>query len=126
VGAAGDVYVLRPGDDSDLRIEAPDGATRALLAALDGTRRVHELEGEFGADTVSHALGELTEHHLLRGRRARPAARARALRPPLRYFSDVGAAGVAPSEYQRRLREARVVVLGVARIAGCPVCGGGG
>ena len=37
---AGDIYILRPTDDSDLRIERPDAVARSLLAALDGTRTV--------------------------------------------------------------------------------------
>ena len=41
---AGDVYILRPTDDSDLRIEQPDAVARSLLAALDGTRTAVELE----------------------------------------------------------------------------------
>ncbi len=33
----------------------------------------------------------------------------------LRYFSDVSSGAFPPSEYQRRLREARVVILGRRR-----------
>ena len=46
--AAGDIYILRPGADSDLVIEQPDRIARGLLAALDGSRSAAELEREFG------------------------------------------------------------------------------
>ena len=113
--AAGDVYVLRPTEDSDLCIEQPDAVARALLSALDGTRTVAELEAEFGAARVEQALAGLAEAELLDDAAddelASPRERARQDRQ-LRYFSEVGAAGLAPSECQRRLREARVLMLG--------------
>ena len=59
--AAGDIYVLRPGADSDLVIERPDRIARMLLAALDGTRTAEELAAEFGGDRVRSALGDLTD-----------------------------------------------------------------
>ena len=82
-----------------------------------GRAPVDELEHEFGARAGA--------------RRARPAVRARRCsRTPrttsawraregarydrqLRYFSDVSSGALPPSEYQRRLREARVLMLGV-------------
>jgi bacteriocin biosynthesis cyclodehydratase domain-containing protein len=113
---AGDIYVLRPGEDSDLVIEQPDSATRSLLAALDGTRAVDELVVDFGAERVGEAVRLLSGHALLEDAAddARTPARDRARYDrQLRYFSDVANGAVAPSEYQRRLREARVLVLGV-------------
>jgi len=115
VGAAGDLYVLRPTEDSDLRIEQPDEAARGLLSALDGTRTVKELEAEFGAGRVEEGLAALAAAGLLDDAAddALVPARERArLDRQLRYFSEVGAAAVAPSEHQRRLREARVLMLG--------------
>ena len=113
--AAGDVYVLCPTEDEDLRIEQPDGVARGLLAALDGTRTVAELERDFGRERVGDALAALAAAELLDDgaddELVSPRERARHDRQ-LRYFSDVAAAG-APSEYQRRLREARVLMLGV-------------
>ena len=50
--SAGDIYILRPGADSDLVIEQPDRAARLLLAALDGTRTATALEQEFGRTRV--------------------------------------------------------------------------
>jgi bacteriocin biosynthesis cyclodehydratase domain-containing protein len=113
---SGDVYVLRPGEDSDLVIEQPDRPTRSLLAALDGTRSVDELELEFGADRVDEALGLLTGNALLEDAaddaRTSPRERARYDRQ-LRYFSDLTSDSLAPSDHQRRLREARVLMLGL-------------
>ena len=63
--AAGDIYILRPGDDSDLVIEQPDRAARLLLAALDGTRTAATLESEFGRERVRSALADLAEAALL-------------------------------------------------------------
>ena len=113
---SGDVYVLRPTDDSDLRIERPDATARALLSAIDGTRTPEELEREFGAERTADALAALGAAELLDDaaddERVSPRERTRHDRQ-LRYFSEVGGATVPPSEHQRRLREARVLMLGV-------------
>ena len=113
---AGDIYVLRPSDDSDLRIEQPDAAARSLLAALDGTRSVGQLEREFGPDLVADTLARMSAVGLLDDAAddARVSAREAARYDrQLRYFSDVSSGAFPPSEYQRRLREARVVILGL-------------
>jgi bacteriocin biosynthesis cyclodehydratase domain-containing protein len=113
--AAGDVYVLRPTEGTDLRIEQPDETARGLLSALDGSRTLPELEDEFGAGRVGEALAALAETDLLDDAAddelVSQRERAR-LDRQLRYFSEVGDAAVAPSEHQRRLRDARVVMLG--------------
>jgi molybdopterin-synthase adenylyltransferase len=113
---AGDIHVLRPTQDSDLTIEQPDEATRALLEALDGTSTVEELEAAHGAERVRNAVALLSGLNLLDDAaddgRVTPRERARYDRQ-LRYFSDLAADSRAPSEYQRRLREARVVILGL-------------
>jgi bacteriocin biosynthesis cyclodehydratase domain-containing protein len=65
---------------------------------------------------VSGALAQLTEIGLLDDAAddALVTARERARYDrQLRYFSDVSSRPVAPSEYQRRLREARVLMLGL-------------
>jgi bacteriocin biosynthesis cyclodehydratase domain-containing protein len=114
--AAGDIYILRPGADSDLVIEQPDRTARLLLAALDGTRTANELELEFGAERVRSALGDLAEAALLEDaaddERVPERDRERYDRQ-LRYFSDVASGSTPPSEYQRRIRAARVALLGV-------------
>jgi bacteriocin biosynthesis cyclodehydratase domain-containing protein len=113
--AAGDIYILRPAADADLVIEQPDDVTRALLAALDGTRSRVELERDFGRETVRAALDVLAEHALLEDaaddERLPERDRIRYDRQ-LRYFSDLASGQTPASEYQRRLRSARVVMLG--------------
>jgi molybdopterin-synthase adenylyltransferase len=113
---AGDIYVLRPSDDSDLRIEQPDEAARSLLAALDGTRTAEELEREFGSERARDALTQLSELALLEDAADDALLSAHVTARydrQLRYFSDVSSGVLPPSEYQRRLREARVLILGV-------------
>ena len=113
---AGDIYILRPTDDSDLRIERPDAVARSLLAALDGTRTALELEHEFGSERARDTLAQLSELGLLDDAAddARVSAREAARYDrQLRYFSEVSSGVLPPSEYQRRLREARVLILGV-------------
>ena len=115
VTSGGDVYVLRPTEESDLCIEQPDEVARALLQALDGSRTAAELEREFGAERVREALAVLADADLLDDAAddERVAGRTLARHDrQLRYFGEVGNAAVAPSEYQRRLRGARVVMLG--------------
>jgi bacteriocin biosynthesis cyclodehydratase domain-containing protein len=114
--AAGDIYILRPGADSDLVIEQPDRAARLLLAALDGTRTAAALEEEFGRTRVRSALGDLGDAALLEDAADddRTPARERARYDrQLRYFADLAAVGTPASEYHRRIREARVALLGV-------------
>ena len=114
--SSGDLYVLRPGEDSDLTIEQPDETARSLLAALDGTRSVGELEREFGAGRVRDSLAALGEVCLVEDaaddERVPARDRVRYDRQ-LRYFGDLASGGTAISEYQRRLAQARVVMLGV-------------
>jgi molybdopterin/thiamine biosynthesis adenylyltransferase len=114
--AGGDVYILRPTEDADLRIEQPDEASLTLLRALDGTRSLTELEHEHGHDRTHDALGLLGDVGLIEDAAdddlVPPPVRARYDRQ-LRYFSDQASDGSAPSEYQRRLAEARIVMLGV-------------
>jgi bacteriocin biosynthesis cyclodehydratase domain-containing protein len=112
----GDLYILLPGEESDLVIEQPDTKARSLLAELDGTRRLDELELNFGAARVREALRLLSDNALLEDaaddERVLPRERARYDRQ-LRYFSDVSTDPLPPSEFQRRLREARVLILGL-------------
>jgi len=112
----GDVYVLRPTEGSDVRIEQPDHAARALLGALDGTRTVGELERDFGSERTRQALGDLGALGLVDDAAddalVAPAVRARYDRQ-LRYFGDLASGPVPASEYQRRLTDARVAMLGL-------------
>jgi bacteriocin biosynthesis cyclodehydratase domain-containing protein len=113
---AGDIHVLCPTEESDLCIERPDAVARALLAALDGKRTVAELERDFGAERVREALSSLGQADLVEDAADDdlvPDRERRRRDRQLRYFSEVGGRAAAPSECQRRLREARVVMLGV-------------
>ena len=116
VSAGGDIYILRPQSGTDLVIEQPDDATRALLDAFDGSRSAGELEREFGQDAVHDAIRALSDVSLLEDaaddERLPLRERVRYDRQ-LRYFGDLAPSDTAVSEYQRRLRKARVVMLGV-------------
>jgi bacteriocin biosynthesis cyclodehydratase domain-containing protein len=114
--SAGDIYILRPGADSDLVIEQPDRAARLLLAALDGTRTATALEQEFGRTRVRSALGDLAEAALLEDAAdddRTPARDRERYDRQLRYFADLAEDGTPASEYHRRIRTARVALLGV-------------
>jgi bacteriocin biosynthesis cyclodehydratase domain-containing protein len=116
----GDVYLLRPSAGSDIRIEKPDEEERRLLAALDGERTLQQLHEEFGEKAVGDVISQLQELEvvedaadddlLAEGELAR-------FDRQLRYFSDIGGE-LPPSECQRRLREAKVAVLGVGGLGG--------
>jgi molybdopterin-synthase adenylyltransferase len=116
VSAGGDIFILRPQAGADLVIEQPDDAARALLVALDGSRTTDDLEREFGPQAVRDAIRALSEVSLLEDaaddERLPLRERVRYDRQ-LRYFSDLATGDTAVSEYQRRLRGARVVMLGV-------------
>jgi bacteriocin biosynthesis cyclodehydratase domain-containing protein len=114
--AAGDIYILRPGADSDLVIEQPDRAARMLLAALDGSRTADQLEREFGGGRVRSALADLGEAALLEDAaddERTPARDRERYDRQLRYFSDLASGSTPASEYHRRIRAARVALLGV-------------
>src|SRR4051812_6801317 len=105
VASGGDVYVLRPTEESDLRIEQPDAVGRALLDALDGERSAAELEDQFGAGRVGEALAALADADVLDDAADDERVPARTLARhdrQLRYFSEVGGPSTPPSEYQRR------------------------
>jgi bacteriocin biosynthesis cyclodehydratase domain-containing protein len=117
----GDLYLLRPSAASDVRIENPDEEQRRLLRALDGDHTLTELEERFGKREVGETLSQMLELEVIEDgaddELVGSEERARFDRQ-LRYFSDVAPGGLAPSECQRRLREARVAVLGVGGLGG--------
>jgi len=117
----GDVYLLRPSATNDIRVERPNEEQRLLLQTLDGEHTLGELEGQFGKEEVDDTLAQMQKLEVIEDgaddERVSPEERARFDRQ-LRYFSDVAGPGLAPSECQRRLREARIAVLGVGGLGG--------
>lgn len=117
----GDIYLLRPSADNDIRIEQPDGEERRLLAAVNGERTLEELRAEFGAEEVDDLIAQLLELEVVEDAaddELLPAGELERFDRQLRYFSDVGTGGITPSECQERLREAKVAVLGVGGLGG--------
>lgn len=117
----GDYYLRRPSAGQDVRIEQPDEEELRLVAALDGKHTLEQLHAEFGAEKVDDAISQMQELEVIEDAAdddlVDPAELARFDRQ-LRYFSDVAHDGLTPSECQRRLREAKVAVLGVGGLGG--------
>jgi len=117
----GDVYLLRPSADNDIRIEQPDAEERRLLAAVNGESTLEELRAEFGAAEVDDLIAQLGELEVVEDAaddELLPAGELERFDRQLRYFSDVGTGGITPSQCQERLREAKVAVLGVGGLGG--------
>jgi bacteriocin biosynthesis cyclodehydratase domain-containing protein len=117
----GDVLLMRPSADSDIRIENPDAEQRQLLEALDGEHTLEQLQERFGEQEVGDLISQLGELEAIEDAAdddlLAPGELARFDRQ-LRYFSDVGSQELTPSECQARLRKARVAVLGVGGLGG--------
>ncbi len=117
----GDYYLRRPSANRDVRIESPDERELRLLDALDGEHTLEQLHEEFGAEMVDDTIAQMQELEVIEDATdddlVDPAELARFDRQ-LRYFSDIGTGGLTPSECQRRLREAKVAVLGVGGLGG--------
>ncbi len=117
----GDVYLRRPSSDRDIKIEQPRALDERLLEALDGEHSLAGLRAEFGAELVDDTIAQLQELEVIEDAAdddlIEPTEYARFDRQ-LRYFSDIGRGGLVPSECQRRLREAKVAVLGVGGLGG--------
>src|SRR5690242_1980390 len=117
----GDLYLLRPSAEGDIRIENPDEEDLRLLRALDGEHTLEQLNAEFGEEAVGDLISQLQELEVVEDAADDDLLAAGELARfdrQLRYFSDVGTPGLTPSECQRRLREAKVVVLGVGGLGG--------
>ncbi len=117
----GDVYLMRPSADNDIRIEKPNEEQRQLLDALDGEHTLEQLYAKFGEEEVGDLISQLQELEVVEDAADDdlvPAAERERFDRQLRYFSDVGSPGLTPSECQRRLREAKVAVLGVGGLGG--------
>ena len=116
----GDVYLLRPSAENDIRIEQPDAEERRLLAALNGERTLEELRQEFGAKEIDDAVAQLGAMEVVEDADDDgliPAPDLERFDRQLRYFSDIGGE-ITPSQCQERLREAKVAVLGVGGLGG--------
>jgi molybdopterin/thiamine biosynthesis adenylyltransferase len=108
-------------------LEDPDGRVLALLELLDGTRELPEIHRELSVDypdvavdDVTEALAALDESALLQdagdqGADFDDAARRR-WSNNLGFFETYASLEVSKYEYQRRVRDARVAVLGVGGI----------
>jgi bacteriocin biosynthesis cyclodehydratase domain-containing protein len=117
----GDVYLMRPSADSDIRIEKPNEEERQLLEALDGEHTLEQLHEKFGEEAVGDLISQLRELDVVEDASDDdlvPAAELARFDRQLRYFSDIGVGDLTPSECQRRLRDAKVAVLGVGGLGG--------
>ena len=117
----GDVYLRRPSSERDVKIEKPRELDERLLEALDGGHTLEQLRAEFGDELVDDTISQLQELEVIEDAAdddlIDPTEYARFDRQ-LRYFSDIARGGLVPSECQRRLREAKVAVLGVGGLGG--------
>jgi molybdopterin-synthase adenylyltransferase len=117
----GDVYLMRPSADSDIRIEKPNEEERQLLESLDGEHTLEQLHEKFGEEAVGDLISQLQELEVVEDAAdddLLPAAELARFDRQIRYFSDIGTRALTPSECQRRLREAKVAVLGVGGLGG--------
>lgn len=123
--ADGRLFLYRGGED-DFEVEDRSGEVAALLAQLDGTRSLSAVEDSLaqaaGAGlSLRAAVRQLTELGIVEDAAADealvPRERERYDRQ-LRYFGDVAPPGASRAEYQARLRDARVVVLGLGGLGG--------
>jgi bacteriocin biosynthesis cyclodehydratase domain-containing protein len=113
---AGDICLLRPSADADLMLEGASERDRELVAALDGRTPRAALEADFGVEPVGELLDLLGAEGLLEDAGEYDALSAEErgrYDRQLRYFADVAPDGVSAPGCQLRLRDARVVVLGV-------------
>jgi len=117
----GDVYLMRPSADNDIRIEQPNEEQQLLLEALDGEHTLEQLRERFGEQEVGDLISQLRELDVIEDAADDdlvPAPELARFDRQLRYFSDIGSQELTPSECQQRLREAKVAVLGVGGLGG--------
>lgn len=116
----GDLLLIRATGE-DVRMEAPTAFDRALLASIDGQSTAAELANRYG-DQFSIAWSQLSALGLVDDAADEESLDQRdRLRFDrlLRYFTDAQLAdGPRPSECFRRLRNARVTVLGLGGLGG--------
>ena len=120
----GDIYLMRPSADSDIRIEKPDEEERQLLESLDGEHTLEQLHEQFGEEAVGDLISQLQELEIVEDAADDdlvPGGGAGAFRPP------------APLLQRHRHRGADAVGVpaaaargegGGARVGGLGGCGG--
>jgi bacteriocin biosynthesis cyclodehydratase domain-containing protein len=117
----GDLFLMWPSGGRDFKVEQPSEVQRQLLEALDGEQTLEQLQARFGEEEVADTVSRLQELEVVEDAADDdriPAQERARLDRQLRYFSDVGSSELPPSEAQRRLREAKVAVLGVGGLGG--------
>jgi bacteriocin biosynthesis cyclodehydratase domain-containing protein len=117
----GDLYLMRPSAEDDIRIEKPDTADRQLLGSLDGEHTLEQLQERFGEQAVGDLISQLQELEVVEDAAdddLLPSSELARFDRQLRYFSDIAPQGLTPSQCQQRLREAKVAVLGVGGLGG--------
>lgn len=116
----GDLHLMRA-TDADVRIPVPSSEDRELLSALDGGSEVEDLIQTFGAELVLETIEEMEKLNLLEDAAdldELPSRERDRFDRQLRYFSDITTGSLRPSDCQKRLRDATVVVLGVGGLGG--------
>jgi molybdopterin-synthase adenylyltransferase len=116
----GTLYLLLPGFGDDLALPGLQPHQRALLEGLDGSREIDDLVGlhpELTAEEVSETLAQLGELGLIEDATVdaiwlSPAEQQRYDRQ-LEYFGELVTGGRSRAACQARLRQARVVVIGL-------------
>src|SRR6478672_5999132 len=89
----GDVYLMRPSAENDIRIEKPNEEQRRLLEALDGEHTLQQLHELFGEEEVADTISQLEELEVVEDAADDdlvPAAELARFDRQLRYFSDIG------------------------------------
>lgn len=117
----GDLILMRT-SGGDVRVGKPGRDERALLAALDGTHLVADLEDRFGADEVAETIGLLGEVGLVEDAAEEDGLGAEVRERydrQLRYLADVTTSGgPTPRECQEKLASSRVAVFGAGGLGG--------
>jgi bacteriocin biosynthesis cyclodehydratase domain-containing protein len=117
----GSLILARPSAETDVTVEQPTMRDREMLAALDGEMTLSELQARYGAAEINDLISGLEGFGAIEDAADDDLIEAGDLARfdrQLRYFSDVGASGLTPSECQQHLREAKVAVLGVGGLGG--------
>src|ERR1700710_2240034 len=89
----GDIYLMRPSADSDIRIEKPAAEEGELLESLDGEHTLEQLHEKFGEEAVGDLISQLQELEIVEDASDDdlvPAAGLARFGRPRRYFSDIG------------------------------------